>query len=296
MDLSAENDTKQQRQKDTDETRDEFPTEPPVWATNTSASQAQDLAPPPTYDPSAFSASVDALNALPTFKSRKPNRVSVLAYPTDGSQPSLPTKSTSTPPGGVSTLPAPIAQGGPPALFGSSGAGASTTPPPPSGGSPGIKLPPPPMKNPGNGPAPIPYNKDFRTAEIVNHWNDPPTQIFKKASQTEGAAAFDFVPMKETLATIIKECAANVPASQKRMFEDTTKRLQTLQEQMDNGTVKERIVAPLGEMIQALSSKSFTQCQAIHAKLMQTEFESEGKWLLGFKRLIDLYASLSSSS
>jgi len=34
------------------------------------------------------------------------------------------------------------------------------------------------------------------------------------------------------------------------MFEDTTKRLQSLQEQMDNGTVKDRIIAPLGDMIQ----------------------------------------------
>ncbi|KAF9896491.1 hypothetical protein BX616_007336 [Lobosporangium transversale] len=80
------------------------------------------------------------------------------------------------------------------------------------------------------------------------------------------------------------------------MFEDTVKRLQALQEQMENGTVKERVVEPLDEMIQALSTRSFTQCHAIHAKLMQTEFESEGKWLLGFKRLIELYASLPSSS
>lgn len=41
----------------------------------------------------------------------------------------------------------------------------------------------------------------------------------------------------------------------------------------------------------ALSSRAYAQCLAIHAKLMQTEFDSEGKWLLGFKRLIDLYAS-----
>jgi hypothetical protein len=34
------------------------------------------------------------------------------------------------------------------------------------------------------------------------------------------------------------------------MFEDTTKRLQSLQEQMQNGTVKERVVVPLSEMIE----------------------------------------------
>ncbi|KAI9242527.1 MAG: hypothetical protein BYD32DRAFT_403243 [Podila humilis] len=120
------------------------------------------------------------------------------------------------------------------------------------------------------------------------------------------------------------------------MFEDTTKRLQALLDQMDSNSVKERVVIPLGEMIQgkrrreddidssliffdlittlgaivhahasfvflsrsclALSTRSFTECQAIHAKLMQTDFDSEGKWLLGFKRLIDLYASIPKTA
>lgn len=34
------------------------------------------------------------------------------------------------------------------------------------------------------------------------------------------------------------------------MFEDTTKRLQTLLDQMDSNSVKERVVGPLGDMIQ----------------------------------------------
>lgn len=34
------------------------------------------------------------------------------------------------------------------------------------------------------------------------------------------------------------------------MFEDTTKRLQALLDQMDSNSVKERVVVPLGEMIQ----------------------------------------------
>lgn len=46
--------------------------------------------------------------------------------------------------------------------------------------------------------------------------------------------------------------------------------------------------------VSALSSRSFAECQAIHAKLMQTEFGSEGKWLLGFKRLMDVYALVPS--
>ncbi|KAF9369815.1 hypothetical protein CPC16_004160 [Podila verticillata] len=153
------------------------------------------------------------------------------------------------------------------------------------------------MKGAANPVAPVPYTKgDFRTAEIVNHWNDPPTQIFQKKAQGDGAAAHDFGPMKEMLTKVIQECSANVSAPQKKMFEDTTKRLQALLDQMDSNSVKERVVIPLGEMIQALSTRSFTECQAIHAKLMQTDFDSEGKWLLGFKRLIDLYASIPKTA
>ncbi|KAF8923231.1 hypothetical protein EDD21DRAFT_369629 [Dissophora ornata] len=284
----------QDADEDNDEAQDEFPS-PPVWASSsaTTGTPPQDLTPPPTYDPSTF---MGPMSSVPTFKPRKSNRISVLAYPTDGSQPPVPAKSPATPPSGAGTIPAPQPLGGPPGLFGSGATpGLSSTPTPPP--TLGMKLPPPPMKNAGSGPAPVPYTKgDFRTAGIVNHWNDPPTQIFANKVQNDESTAYDFGPMEEKLTAIIKECSANVPAPQKRMFEDTTKRLQGLQDQMDKGTVKERVVVPLGDMIQALSSRSFTQCHAIHAKLMQTEFESEGKWLLGFKRLIDLYASLPPTS
>ncbi|KAF9573255.1 hypothetical protein EC968_008893 [Mortierella alpina] len=229
---------------------------PPAWASGSSESKPQDLAPPATYDPSSFSA---PLNAMPTFKPRKSNRISVLAYNPDGAPAttSLESPSSATETGrGSPSLPAPHAiGGGPPGLFGSSRSGGLATPSPPPGGPSGVRLPPPPMKNAGSAAAPVPYTKgDFRTAEIVNHWNDPPTQIFEKKMQTEGAAAHDFGPAKESLNRIIKECSENVPAPQKRMFEDTTKRLQSLQEQMDNGTVKDRIIAPLGDMIQGKPS------------------------------------------
>ncbi|KAF9542549.1 hypothetical protein EC957_001842 [Mortierella hygrophila] len=243
------------------------------------------------FDTSSFSAPLGA-PPLPTFKPRKNNRVSI-AYPPPSS-PTGASESVST--GGLPTTATslPLAGGGPPGLFGSSRPVATPSPPPGAAG--GMKLPPPPMKGVGTGPSPVPYTKgDFRTAAIDNHWNDPPTKIFEKTAKKDNGAAYDFGPMNETLTRIIKECSANVPAPQKRMFEDTAKRLQSLQEQMQNGTVKERVVVPLGEMIEALSSRSFAQCHTIHAKLMQTEFDSEGKWLLGFKRLIDFYITVPPS-
>ncbi|KAF9904147.1 hypothetical protein EC991_002982 [Linnemannia zychae] len=266
-------------------------------ANNTNEEEAQD-----NFDASSFSAPLNA--PLPTFKPRKTNRVSVAYPPPTTSATTTSPSSTTEATAGLPTTALPFAGGGPPGLFGSSRPGASPSPPPPTGttvgpplgGAGGMKLPPPPMKGAGTGPAPIPYTKgDFRTAAIDNHWNDPPTKIFEKTAKKDDGAAYDFGPMNETLTRIIKECSTRVPAPQKRMFEDTSKRLQSLQEQMQNGTVKERVVVPLGEMIEALSTRSFTQCHAIHAKLMQTEFDSEGKWLLGFKRLIDLYTTVSSS-
>ncbi|KAG0043017.1 hypothetical protein BGZ83_011932 [Gryganskiella cystojenkinii] len=246
-------------------------------------------------DSSAFSA---PLGLMPTFKPRKSNRISVLAYPSDGSH--LDSAALSQAGSGALPAPVPLGGGGPPGLFGSGArAGVSPSPPLPSssagGPPPGMKLPPPPMKTAVAGTTPVPYTKgDFRTAGIEHHWNDPPTQIFAKKLQSGEGSTHDFGPMKETLAKIVAECATKVHVSQKRMFEDTSKRLHALQEQMDKSTVKESVVGPLGEMIQALSNRSFAQCQVIHAKLMQTEFESEGKWLLGFKRLMDLYSTTPS--
>ncbi|KAF9432204.1 hypothetical protein BGZ76_011135 [Entomortierella beljakovae] len=253
-------DNQDDKTKEMDEANDQFTVEKPIWATD--ASDSTNLAPPPTYNPSAYSAA--PLDAMPSFKPRKSNRVSVLAYSPEASKTTTATSNT---------LPA----GGPP-----------------GGGGGGIKLPPPPVKGTGRGqvPSPVPYNKDFRTAQIDNHWNDPPTKIFDRNTKSGESTSYDFSTMNSALTAVIKECSSSVPAPQKRMFEDTVKRLQVLQEQMEQGTVKESVVIPLGDLIQALSSKTFTQCHSIHAKLMQTEFESEGKWLLGFKRLIDLYASL----
>lgn len=39
------------------------------------------------------------------------------------------------------------------------------------------------------------------------------------------------------------------------MFEDTTKRLQALLDQMDSNSVKERVVEPLGDMIQGKKNR-----------------------------------------
>lgn len=130
-----------------------------------------DTLPPPTFDPSSFNASLNT--PLPTFKPRKSNRVSVLAYSTE---PNSSTGSSKSPP--PTQLPS-LPHGGPPSLFGIHGA-SSPSPPPanPGGPPPGMKLPPPPMRGAANPAAPVPYTKgDFRTAEIVNHWNDPPTQV-----------------------------------------------------------------------------------------------------------------------
>lgn len=132
-------------------------------------------------DTSSFSA---PLGLMPTFKPRKSNRISVLAYPTDGGSHLNATSGTANTNISTMSLPAPAPlSGGPPGLFGAGpGSSASPSPPPsaaggPPGGPPGgMKLPPPPKKTPG--PTPVPYTKgDFRTAGIEHHWNDPPTQV-----------------------------------------------------------------------------------------------------------------------
>ncbi|KAG0232204.1 hypothetical protein BGW42_008328 [Actinomortierella wolfii] len=295
-----------------DEAQNQSP-EPPIWATGAQDSTTE-LTPPPTYDPTKLAATP----AAP--KPRKSNRISVLAYPT------YPTDSSATsdasPLGGAGTISPPLATsspglplpsqnsrlgGGPLGLHGSRvGSGLPLQPSPSPTPSPKPPIGPPPRAGaaPANladlppsastTPAPAPVRKgDFRNAEILHHWNDPPTKIFEKKTGSEELSAFDFGPMKNKLSTLIESCSSKVPATQKRMFEDTQKRLQALLEQMDKGTVKERVRAPLGEMIDLLWQGQYAAALTIHTKLMQTDFDSEGRWLLGFKRLTDLAQSLA---
>ncbi|KAG0258465.1 hypothetical protein DFQ27_004621 [Actinomortierella ambigua] len=304
-----------------DEAQDQFP-EPPIWAaagtttaTTTTTAGTQDStatpAPPPTYDPTKLASTP----AAP--KPRKNNRISVLAYPT----------TTTPPPPGAGTVSPPLATsspglplpsqgsrigGGPLGLHGSRvGSGLPLQPSPsptPSANKPPLAPPPrasgttaaapvnladlPPSASTTPAPPTAPKG-DFRNAEILHHWNDPPTKIFEKKSGADEAAAFDFGPMKHKLSTLVETCSSKVSAAQKRMFEDTQKRLQALLEQMDKGTVKDRVRLPLGEMIDALWQGNYAGALTIHGKLMQTDFDSEGRWLLGFKRLTDLAQSLA---
>ncbi|KAF9975216.1 hypothetical protein BGZ73_001198 [Actinomortierella ambigua] len=290
-----------------DEARDQLP-EPPIWAAGAQDSTTTP-APPPTYDPSKLA------SAPAAPKPRKNNRISVLAYPTTTTPPPLVTGATSPPLATSSPgLPLPSQNsrigGGPLGLHGSRvGSGLPMQPSPSP--TPAPNKPPlaPPPRAGGAATAPgnltdLPHSAsttpalpaapkgDFRNTEILHHWNDPPTKIFEKKSGSDEGSTFDFGPMKQKLSTVIEICSSKVPAAQKRMFEDTQKRLQTLVEQMDKGTVKDRVRLPLGEMIGALWQGNYAGALATHSKLMQTDFDSEGRWLLGFKRLTDLAQAL----
>ncbi|CAH1761185.1 5557_t:CDS:2 [Entrophospora sp. SA101] len=90
---------------------------------------------------------------------------------------------------------------------------------------------------------------DFRTAAITNHWNDPPEKGIDK-----------------------------------RILVDTEKRIDLLFEKLEKYELPENVIVKLG-----LESRDFANALTIQGNLMTTDFEKEGKWLLGIKRLIDLY-------
>nr|CAG8551565.1 7582_t:CDS:2 [Entrophospora candida] len=95
---------------------------------------------------------------------------------------------------------------------------------------------------------------DFRTAAITNHWNDPPEKGIDK-----------------------------------RILVDTEKRIDLLFEKLEKYELPENVIVKLSQICECLESRDFANALTIQGNLMTTDFEKEGKWLLGIKRLIDLY-------
>ncbi|RHZ76889.1 hypothetical protein Glove_187g111 [Diversispora epigaea] len=127
---------------------------------------------------------------------------------------------------------------------------------------------------------------DFRTATITQHWNDPPQKIFIKAD--DGYDRLDSYQIRLILEKILENCKNNSMVSDKRMVTDSEKRLALLFERLEKEQISESILGRLCKMCEYIKENDFTNALTIHSNLMTTDFENEGKWLLGIKRLLDL--------
>ncbi|SAL96390.1 hypothetical protein [Absidia glauca] len=136
---------------------------------------------------------------------------------------------------------------------------------------------------------------DFRNATIENHWNDPPKKIFHKSNHHEGDE-LDIEDLKTRLNALVKTCQASFTTGpNKRIADDTAKRIQAMLKDMDDEKVATNVIVAISDLCQGLEEKDWEKALTIHRQLMTTEYERHGSWLLGLKRLIDLSEKAPSS-
>ncbi|KAL9555612.1 hypothetical protein MBANPS3_002269 [Mucor bainieri] len=159
------------------------------------------------------------------------------------------------------------------------------------------QLPPPPPPASATKkmhPPTPPPTSDFRTAVIKNHWNDPPKKIFHKNADDEDVT-LDVQEVSRTLSSKLELCkTAFESGPQKRIVDDTSRRIGTLLEELEKKELSNDVVKSLHTLTNALEAKEYAKALEVHTQLMTTQYESHGNWIVGLKRLVDLTEKASA--
>ncbi|KAJ3056227.1 hypothetical protein HK097_007710 [Rhizophlyctis rosea] len=91
------------------------------------------------------------------------------------------------------------------------------------------------------------------------------------------------------LSTILDTVKSSADPSQQRMVDDTEKRLDNLFERLASEKVDRVVLAKLVTLVRSLNARDFGTSNAVAQDLMTTSFDVEGKWVVGLKRLAELY-------
>ncbi|CAO3658577.1 unnamed protein product [Umbelopsis ramanniana] len=148
--------------------------------------------------------------------------------------------------------------------------------------------PPPPVDKPSPADQFSAFTgRDFRTATIENHWNDPPNKIFKASEEID--VDVDSKIVHKVINETVKRCKAQYKTGmQKRMIDDTDRRMIQLLKKVDDHELNSDVLHQLCQLCQAMEKGDFKEALDMHVKLMTKAYDDHGQWILGLKRLIDL--------
>ncbi|KAI8353348.1 hypothetical protein BD560DRAFT_408311 [Blakeslea trispora] len=82
--------------------------------------------------------------------------------------------------------------------------------------------------------------------------------------------------------------AAFSDGPQKRILDDTERRMNVLFTEIDKKSLSGEIIESLDVLSQALEKEEYTKAMKTHTQLMTTAYDKHGNWIVGLKRLIDL--------
>ncbi|KAJ3183925.1 hypothetical protein HDU87_006043 [Geranomyces variabilis] len=91
-----------------------------------------------------------------------------------------------------------------------------------------------------------------------------------------------------TLRAEMDRAMASANPSQKRMLDDTSKRLENLYERLNADLIPPHVLALAVQLATAIGARDFASATAATTTLMTTSFDQEGKWVLGVKRLVEM--------
>ncbi|KAI9599191.1 hypothetical protein BDF19DRAFT_430383 [Syncephalis fuscata] len=200
----------------------------------------------------------------------------------------------------------------------------SLPPPPPFTGLNAANRPPAPPRRSTVPDTPYQYSqtgnyRDFRDYNHTEdgHWNDVPTSVLASARKRSGTLpssdndekqsdtntktgdSLDVNGLATSIQAILEECTAAIAVfnpTQKRMLEDTKRRMNELLVRLKDNQVKAHILTALSTFLNAINSQDYTTANQVHLDLMQTDFDSEGRWLVGAKRLVELMQTARASA
>lgn len=94
------------------------------------------------------------------------------------------------------------------------------------------------------------------------------------------------LPIYQILSNQLQQARQRSPPSQKRMLDDTERRLNTLFDELNNSEVSDGVAQLMLSLVQALEKRDYDTAQRIQVDLVTTRYEECGSWLVGVKLLI----------
>ncbi|KAJ1974410.1 hypothetical protein H4R35_003622 [Dimargaris xerosporica] len=144
------------------------------------------------------------------------------------------------------------------------------------------------------------------------HWNDPPKALFHKKAGDRANASVPSDAKSSTAPAGIQEPAVDanelkalvgsllvtlqekdLKGMDKRKLDDADKKMSVLYSRLDEGLVPTPVTTTLKAILDDLEAARCDQASAQFTELMQQFVETEGKWLLGLRRLIELVTAQS---
>ncbi|KAJ1976904.1 protein transport protein S31 [Dimargaris xerosporica] len=98
-------------------------------------------------------------------------------------------------------------------------------------------------------------------------------------------------PIFTALQGALQQARSVTGPAQKRVLDDTEKRLNQLFDLMNEGNLPSAMEGPLLSLAQALQHRDYPQAHQVYMKMIHTNFDSSQRWMMGAKRLVETLKS-----